>query len=134
MADYARPRHGRWRSAEGPRYSLQLAREAWAIWFAICFPVELSTATLRTLATIALKKAHSSNPTGELRGSGATTTIQGTDGAAETSSNGRRQSEGRSYWVPAQRKNSIAPSLSKTKLQEACRQLWLSISLTCHRP
>ena len=60
-------------------------------------PVDLSTASLRTLATIALKKRILQSDLVELRGSGAYDHIK--DLLAQNFIERKRQSEGRSYWL-----------------------------------
>ncbi|MEB3327353.1 MAG: SMC-Scp complex subunit ScpB [Synechococcus sp.] len=81
---------------EGKRYSLQL-REGLADLVANLLPVDLSTAALRTLATIALKKPILQSELVELRGSGAYDHIK--ELLAQNFIERRRQSEGRSYWL-----------------------------------
>ena len=60
-------------------------------------PVNLSTACLRTLATIALKKRVLQSDLVELRGSGAYDHIK--ELLAQNFIERKRQSEGRSYWL-----------------------------------
>jgi segregation and condensation protein B len=60
-------------------------------------PVDLSTAALRTLATIALKKRILQSDLVELRGSGAYDHIK--ELLAQNFVERKRQSEGRSYWL-----------------------------------
>jgi segregation and condensation protein B len=60
-------------------------------------PVDLSTAALRTLATIALKKRILQSDLVELRGSGAYDHIK--ELLAQNFIERKRQSEGRSYWL-----------------------------------
>ena len=60
-------------------------------------PVNLSTATLRTLATIALKKRILQSDLVDLRGSGVYDHIK--EPLAQDFIERRRQSEGRSYWI-----------------------------------
>lgn len=60
-------------------------------------PVDLSTASLRTLATIALKKRILQSDLVDLRGSGAYDHIK--DLLAQNFIERKRQSEGRSYWL-----------------------------------
>ncbi|NQV11296.1 MAG: SMC-Scp complex subunit ScpB [Cyanobacteria bacterium] len=96
MADYAYRDTALEISKEGQRYSLQL-RESLGDLVRHLLPVELSTATLRTLATIALKKRILQSDLVELRGSGAYDHIK--ELMAQNFIERRRQSEGRSYWV-----------------------------------
>jgi segregation and condensation protein B len=60
-------------------------------------PVDLSTAALRTLATIALKKRILQSDLVELRGSGAYDHIK--ELLAQNFIERKRQSDGRSYWL-----------------------------------
>ena len=60
-------------------------------------PVNLSTAALRTLATIALKKRILQSDLVDLRGSGAYDHIK--ELLAQNFIERKRQSEGRSYWI-----------------------------------
>jgi segregation and condensation protein B len=60
-------------------------------------PVDLSTAALRTLATIALKKRILQSDLVELRGSGAYDHIK--ELLAQDFIERKRQSDGRSYWL-----------------------------------
>ncbi|MCP9850122.1 SMC-Scp complex subunit ScpB [Cyanobium sp. Morenito 9A2] len=96
MADYAHRDTALEIRQEGSRYGLQL-RESLGNLVQNLLPVDLSTASLRTLATIALKKRLLQSELVELRGSGAYDHIK------ELLSQGfierRRQSDGRSYWL-----------------------------------
>jgi segregation and condensation protein B len=96
MADYAHRDTALEIRQEGQRYSLQL-RESLGDLVRNLLPVELSTATLRTLATIALKKRLLQSELVELRGSGAYDHIK--ELLAQDFIERRRQSEGRSYWI-----------------------------------
>ena len=78
------------------RYCLQL-RPALADLVKNMLPVNLSTATLRTLATIALKKRILLSDLVDLRGSGAYDHIK--ELLAQDFIERRRQSDGRSYWL-----------------------------------
>lgn len=84
-------------------------------------PVNLSTATLRTLATIALKKRILQADLVDLRGSGAYDHIK--ELLAQDFVERRRQSEGRSYWLTLTEKFhrtfSVLPDLGATDLSEA---------------
>ena len=81
---------------EGTRYSLQL-RDGLADLVQNLLPVDLWTAALRTLATIALKKRVLQSELVELRGSGAYDHIK--ELLAQNFIERKRQSEGRSYWL-----------------------------------
>ncbi len=115
MADYAHRDTALEISQEGPRYSLQL-RESLGDLVRNLLPVELSTATLRTLATIALKKRILQSDLVELRGSGAYDHIK--ELMAQNFIERRRQSEGRSYWVSLSEKFHRTFAV-KDELQEA---------------
>ena len=78
------------------RYCLQL-KEGLTDLVQDLLPVDLSTAALRTLATIALKKRILQSDLVELRGSGAYDHIK--ELLAQNFIERRRQSEGRSYWI-----------------------------------
>jgi segregation and condensation protein B len=96
MADYAHRDTALEIRQEGDRYSLQL-REDLGDLVQTLLPVDLSTATLRTLATIALKQRILQSELVELRGSGAYDHIK--ELLAQNFIERRRQSEGRSYWL-----------------------------------
>ena len=102
------------------RYCLQL-RQALADLVKNMLPVNLSTATLRTLATIALKKRILQSELVDLRGSGAYDHIK--ELLAQEFIERRRQSEGRSYWLTLTEKFhrtfSVLPDLGATDLTEA---------------
>lgn len=78
------------------RYSLQL-RPGLGDLVRDLLPVNLSTATLRTLATIALKKRILQSELVELRGSGAYEHIK--ELLQQNFIERQRHSEGRSYWI-----------------------------------
>ena len=84
-------------------------------------PVNLSTATLRTLAMIALKKRILQSDLVELRGSGAYDHIK--ELLAQEFIERRRQNDGRSYWITLTEKFhrpfSVLPDLGATALAEA---------------
>ena len=84
-------------------------------------PVNLSTATLRTLATIALKKRILQSDLVELRGSGAYDHIK--ELLAQEFIERRRQNDGRSYWITLTEKFhrtfSVLPDLVATDLAVA---------------
>jgi segregation and condensation protein B len=96
MADYAHRDTALEIHQEGSRYSLQL-REGLGDLVQNLLPVDLSTASLRTLATIALKKRILQSELVELRGSGAYEHIK--ELLAQDFIERRRQSDGRSYWL-----------------------------------
>ena len=96
MADYAHRDTALEIRQEGQRYSLQL-RDGLGDLVQNLLPVDLSTATLRTLATIALKKRILQSDLVELRGSGAYDHIK--ELLAQNFIERKRQSEGRSYWL-----------------------------------
>ncbi len=84
-------------------------------------PVDLSTASLRTLATIALKKRILQSDLVELRGSGAYEHIK--DLLAQNFIERKRQSEGRSYWLTLSEKFhrtfSVLPDLGSVEPPKA---------------
>ncbi|QVL54441.1 MAG: SMC-Scp complex subunit ScpB [Cyanobium sp. M30B3] len=96
MADYAHRDTALEIRQEGNTFSLQL-RESLTDLVQNLLPVDLSTASLRTLATIALKKRILQSELVELRGSGAYDHIK--ELLAQNFIERRRQSEGRSYWL-----------------------------------
>jgi segregation and condensation protein B len=102
------------------RFGLQL-RPALADLVQNMLPVNLSTATLRTLATIALKKRILQSDLVELRGSGAYDHIK--ELLAQDFIERRRQSEGRSYWITLSEKFhrtfSVLPDLAQDPQAEA---------------
>lgn len=102
------------------RYCLQL-RPALADLVKNMLPVNLSTATLRTLATIALKKRILQSDLVDLRGSGAYDHIK--ELLAQDFIERRRQSDGRSYWLTLSEKFhrtfSVLPDLGADQQAEA---------------
>ena len=102
------------------RFGLQL-RPALADLVQNMLPVNLSTATLRTLATIALKKRILQSDLVDLRGSGAYDHIK--ELLAQDFIERRRQSEGRSYWITLSEKFhrtfSVLPDLAQDPPAEA---------------
>ena len=102
------------------RYCLQL-RPALADLVKNMLPVNLSTATLRTLATIALKKRILQSDLVDLRGSGAYDHIK--ELLAQDFIERRRQSDGRSYWLTLSEKFhrtfSVLPDLGADQPAEA---------------
>ena len=102
------------------RFGLQL-RPALADLGQNMLPVNLSTATLRTLATIALKKRILQSDLVDLRGSGAYDHIK--ELLAQDFIERRRQSEGRSYWITLSEKFhrtfSVLPALAQEPPAEA---------------
>ncbi|MFM1901462.1 MAG: segregation and condensation protein [Cyanobacteriota bacterium] len=83
-------------TSHGGRYGLQL-RTGLGELVRDMLPVDLSTATLRTLATIALKKRILQSELVELRGSGAYDHIK--ELLQQNFVERQRHSEGRSYWL-----------------------------------
>ena len=96
MADYAHRDTALEIRQDGHRYSLQL-RESLGDLVQDLLPIDLSTAALRTLATIALKKRILQSDLVDLRGSGAYDHIK--ELLAQGFIERKRQSEGRSYWL-----------------------------------
>ena len=96
MADYAHRDTALEIRQEGQRYSLKL-RDSLGDLVQSLLPVDLSTAALRTLATIALKKRILQSDLVELRGSGAYDHIK--ELLAQNFIERKRQSEGRSFWL-----------------------------------
>ncbi|MDM7935969.1 MAG: SMC-Scp complex subunit ScpB [Cyanobium sp. CZS 48M] len=96
MADYAHRDTALEIRQDGPRFSLQL-RDNHADLVQTLLPVDLSTATLRTLATVALKRRILQSDLVELRGSGAYDHIK--ELLAQDFIERRRQSDGRSFWI-----------------------------------
>jgi len=96
MADYAHRDTALEIHQEGHRYSLQL-RDGLGDLVSSLLPVDLSTAALRTLATIALKRRILQSDLVDLRGSGAYDHIK--ELLAQNFIERRRQSDGRSYWL-----------------------------------
>jgi len=96
MADYAYRDTALEIHQDGQRYSLQL-RESLGDLVQDLLPIDLSTAALRTLATIALKKRILQSDLVDLRGSGAYDHIK--ELLAQGFIERKRQSEGRSYWL-----------------------------------
>ena len=84
-------------------------------------PVDLSVATLRTLATIALKKRILQSELVDLRGSGAYDHIEAL--IAQNFIERKRQSEGRSYWLTLSEKFhrtfSVLPDISSKEPPKA---------------
>jgi len=120
MADYAHRDTALEIRQEGKRYSLQL-RDGLGDLVQNLLPVDLSTAALRTLATIAIKKRILQSDLVDLRGSGAYDHIK--ELLAQDFIERRRQSEGRSYWLTLTEKFhrtfSVLPDLGATDLTEA---------------
>jgi segregation and condensation protein B len=96
MADYAHRDTALEIRQDGQLYSLQL-RESLGDLVQDLLPIDLSTAALRTLATIALKKRILQSDLVELRGSGAYDHIK--ELLAQGFIERKRQSEGRSFWL-----------------------------------
>jgi segregation and condensation protein B len=96
MADYAHRDTALEVRQEGQRYSLQL-RDGLGDLVQNLLPVDLSTAALRTLATIALKKRILQSELVDLRGSSAYDHIK--ELLAQNFVERKRQSDGRSFWL-----------------------------------
>ncbi len=96
MTDYAHRDTALEIYQDGQTYSLQL-RQGLNDLVQVLLPVDLSTAALRTLATIALKKRLLQSELVELRGSGAYDHIK--ELLAQNFIERKRQSDGRSYWL-----------------------------------
>ncbi|MEB3334297.1 MAG: SMC-Scp complex subunit ScpB [Cyanobacteriota bacterium] len=96
MTDYAHRDTALEIVQDGQTYSLQL-RQGLSDLVQVLLPVDLSTAALRTLATIALKKRILQSDLVELRGSGAYDHIK--ELLAQNFIERKRQSDGRSFWL-----------------------------------
>ena len=96
MAGYAQRDTALEISEKGGLYSLQL-RQGLSELVQNLLPADLSIATLRTLATIALKKKLLQSDLVELRGSGAYDHIK--ELVQKNFVERRRQKDGRSYWL-----------------------------------
>lgn len=96
MTDYAHRDTALEIFQDGQTYSLQL-RQGLSDLVQVLLPVDLSTAALRTLATIALKKRILQSELVDLRGSGAYDHIK--ELMAQNFIDRKRQSDGRSYWL-----------------------------------
>jgi segregation and condensation protein B len=96
MTDYAHRDTALEIVQDGQTYSLQL-RQGLSDLVQVLLPVDLSTAALRTLATIALKKRILQSDLVELRGSGAYDHIK--ELLAQKFIERKRQSDGRSFWL-----------------------------------
>ncbi len=98
------------------RYSLQLCTGLGELVHNL-LPVDLSIATLRTLATIALKKRILQSELVDLRGSGTYDHIK--ELIAQNFIERKRQSEGRSYWLTLSEKFhrtfSVLPDLGSAE-------------------
>ena len=97
-------------------YSLQL-REGLGNLVKNLLPVDISVATLRTLATIALKKRILQSDLVEIRGSGAYDHIK--ELLSQQFIDRKRQRDGRSYWITLSEKFhqtfSILPDINTTQ-------------------
>tara|TARA_Y100001968_G_C19384462_1_gene732109 strand:+ start:898 stop:1422 length:525 start_codon:yes stop_codon:yes gene_type:complete len=102
------------------RYSLQLRTDLNEL-VQNLLPIDLSVATLRTLATIALKKRILQSDLVELRGSGAYDHIK--ELMEHDFVDRKRQSEGRSYWLTLSEKFhrtfSVLPDISSIQPPKA---------------
>jgi segregation and condensation protein B len=114
MADFAHRDTALEVRQEGQRYSLQL-RDGLGELVQNLLPVDLSTAALRTLATIALKKRILQSDLVELRGSGAYDHIK--ELLSQNFIERKRQSEGRSYWLTLSEKFHRTFSVKTDDLQ-----------------
>ena len=105
---------------ENGRYSLQL-RKGLEELVKNLLPVDLSLGSLRTLATIALKKRILQSDLVELRGSGAYDHIK--ELISQNFVERKRQSEGRSYWLTLSEKFhrtfSVLPDISSNEPPKA---------------
>ena len=119
MADYAHRDTALEIRQEGQRYSLQL-RDGLGALVQNLLPVDLSTAALRTLATIALKKRLLQSDLVELRGSGAYDHIK--ELLAQNFIERKRQSEGRSYWLSLSEKFHRTFAIRTDELVSRSRQ------------
>jgi segregation and condensation protein B len=119
MTDYAHRETALEIHQEGQRFSLQL-RESHVDLVQSLVPVDLSTAALRTLATIALKKRILQTELVELRGSGAYDHIK--ELLAQDFIERRRQSDGRSYWLSLSEKFHRTFALQTDDLADADRR------------
>ena len=119
MADYAHRDTALEIRQEGPRYSLQL-REGLGDLVQHLLPVDLSTAALRTLATIALKQRILQSDLVELRGSGAYDHIK--ELLAQNFIERKRQSDGRSYWLSLSEKFHRTFAIRSEDLQYRARE------------
>ncbi len=101
-------------------YSLQL-RKGLGELVQNLLPVDLSLGTLRTLATIALKKRILQSDLVDLRGSGAYDHIK--ELLSQNFIERKRQNEGRSYWITLSEKFhrtfSVLPDISSNESRKA---------------
>ncbi|MEY3735186.1 MAG: SMC-Scp complex subunit ScpB [Cyanobacteriota bacterium] len=134
MADYAHRDTALEIRQEGSRYSLQLRASLGSL-VQNLVPVDLSTATLRTLATIALKKRILQSELVDLRGSGAYDHIK--ELLAQDFIERKRQSDGRSYWLTLSEKfhrtfaieaEAIRPPRSRAKAAGTAEQAVLDVA------
>ena len=102
------------------KYSLQLTRGLGEL-VQNLLPVDISGATLRTLATIALKKRILQSDLVELRGSGAYEHIK--ELIAINFVERKRQRDGRSFWLTLSEKFhqtfTVIPDIKETKAKKA---------------
>jgi len=120
MADYAHRDTALEIRQEGQRYSLQL-RDGLGELVQNLLPVDLSTAALRTLATIALKKRILQSDLVDLRGSGAYDHIK--ELLAQNFIERKRQSDGRSYWLSLSEKFHRTFSIKTDELKPRAKPL-----------
>lgn len=119
MADYAHRETALEVRQEGQRYSLQL-RDGLGDLVQNLLPVDLSTATLRTLATIALKKRILQSDLVELRGSGAYDHIK--ELLSQNFIERKRQSDGRSFWLTLSEKFHRTFAVKTDEIQPRVKQ------------
>ena len=107
-------------SEKGGKYSLQLIKGLGEL-VQNLLPVDISGATLRTLATIALKKRILQSDLVDLRGSGAYDHIK--ELLAQNFIDRKRQHEGRSYWLTLSEKFhrtfSVLPDIGSAEPPQA---------------
>ena len=123
MADYAHRDTALEIRQEGQRYSLQL-RDGLGDLVQNLLPVDLSTAALRTLATIALKKRLLQSDLVELRGSGAYDHIK--ELLSQNFIERKRQSDGRSYWLSLSEKFHRTFAIKTDEIQTRAKTTNLS--------
>ncbi len=120
MTDYAHRDTALEIHQEGQSFSLQL-RESLGDLVQSLLPVDLSTAALRTLATIALKKRILQSELVDLRGSGAYDHIK--ELLAQDFIERKRQSEGRSFWLTLSEKFHRTFAVKAADLQPRARAI-----------
>lgn len=120
MAEYAQRDTALNIEENNGRYSLQLKTGLGEL-VKNLLPIDLSVATLRTLATIALKKRILQSELVDLRGSGAYDHIK--ELVSQNFVERKRQAEGRSFWITPSEKFhrtfSVLPDISSRDTQKA---------------